>query len=458
VIQPERVQALNDRPERKRDYVLYWMQQSQREEYNHALEHAIGQANRLNRPLLVGFGLYGGFPDADERHYRFLLEGLAETRDRLARRGIGLLVRHGPPDRVAQELARDACQVVCDRGWLRIQRQWRTRLARGEVRVEQVESDAVVPVETASDHEEYAAATFRPRVMRQVDRFLAPLRRRRVRVRSLGLARGSLDPGDIEGTLALLRLPGRVAGSRERGGTGAAKRRLTRFLKHGLDCFADGRNDPTRDCCSRLSAYLHFGQVSPVQVARAALRHGGPGVGAFIEELVVRRELAINFCHYNDRYDRYDCLPGWARRTLEKHADDAREPAYSERDLAAGRTADRYWNACQRVLVREGRIPGYLRMYWGTKVIEWTPDPERAFRLLLRLNNRYELDGRDPNGFAGVAWCLGKHDRPWGERPVFGTVRWMSAAGLERKFDIGGWADRQPVAGSRDVGSPDRRR
>ncbi|UCG44472.1 MAG: deoxyribodipyrimidine photo-lyase [candidate division WOR-3 bacterium] len=440
--QQSRIQRLNDRPVLKRDYVLYWMQQSQREEYNHALEYAVDRANDLSRPVLVFFGITDRFPDADLRHYRFMLEGLAETRDRLERRGIGMVVRVVSPEQGALQMARDACLVVCDRGYLRLQKEWRKRSARGcDVLVEQVETDVVVPVETASDHEEYAAATFRPRVMECLAEYLVPLRRRTVKVRSSNVTGEAVDVSDVDAVLGRLHLQGRVRGVGIRGGTSQAKKRLARFIRSGLGCFVQGRNDPNQDCCSGLSPYLHFGQVSPLFVALAVMKAGGPGRDAFIEELVVRRELAMNFVHYNDSYDSYDCLPDWAKKTLAKHVVDRREYMYTRRELDRGQTHDRYWNAAQLEMKAAGRMHGYMRMYWGKKILEWSRSPEEAFETAMRFNNKYELDGRDPNGFAGVAWCLGKHDRPWQERPIFGMVRYMNAAGLRRKFDADRYAE-----------------
>jgi len=444
MIQPARVQQLNDNAVRPGRYVLYWMQQSQREDCNHALEYAVERANGLGLPVVVGFGLTPRFPGANLRHYTFMLEGLAGTAAALGRRDIAFVVRFGAPDEVALELAREAALVVCDRGYLRVQRRWRRAVARrAGCRVVRVESDVVVPVETASHKEEYSAATFRPRVMRQLDRFLVPLRRRRVKPGSLGLGLASFDLSDIPGVLARLdidRSVGPVPGTR--GGTHEAYRRLRRFVRDGLGCFAGGRNDPNRDCCSRLSAYFHFGQISALRVALEVTRAGGPGKAAFIEELVVRRELAMNFACYNPRYDRYACLPDWAKKTLARHARDRRGYVYTRRQLERAETHDQYWNAAQREMVETGRMHGYMRMYWGKKVLEWSPTPEQAFRTALALNDRYELDGRDPNGCAGVAWCLGKHDRPWQKRPVFGMVRYMNAAGLLRKFDVDAYAAR----------------
>ncbi len=253
------------------------------------------------------------------------------------------------------------------------------------------------------------------------------------------------DLADMDALLARMRLS-RVSPRTGacRGGTSEAMRLLRDFVRRALPHYAAGRSDPGRDLTSHMSAYLHFGQVSPLAVALRvrASNAGKENVDAYLEELIVRRELSMNFCEFNPRYDAFDGLPEWAVRTLRKHAADRRPYLYDERRLERAETDDPYWNAAQRELLRTGLMHPYMRMYWGKKIIEWTAAPEEAFRIALRLNNRYALDGRDPNSFAGVAWCFGKHDRPWKERNVFGTVRYMNAAGLERKFDMGAYLRR----------------
>ena len=439
MIQPERVGPEGGRGgvrTRGRDFVLYWMQASQRARWNHALEYAADRANELGKPLVVLFGLTQDFPGANARSYRFLLEGLEETRRDLERRGIRLVVRLGPPGRSAVELGRRASLVVVDRGYLRVERGWRAEASRGiDCPLVEVESNAVVPVDTASAKEEYSAATFRPKVRRLLERFLVPLRRRRLKRDSLSLALESFDVRDPERALEALGVDRRVGPAAFRGGASRAAERLDAFLEAGLDAYPEDRNDPGLDGQSGLSPYLHFGQASPLEIALAVKGRGGPGAAAFLEEIIVRRELALNYVRHNPRYDAYDALPAWSRATLEKHRKVPREYVYSLARLEAARTHDPYWNAAQRELTVTGKMHGYMRMYWGKKILEWSRSPEEAFAAALRLNDAYELDGRDPNGFAGVAWCFGKHDRPWGERPIFGTVRYMNAAGLRRKFD-----------------------
>jgi len=441
MIQPERVTRLNDAEPRAGRFVLYWMQQSQRAACNHALEHAVREADRLRLPVLAAFALTARFPEAQERHYAFMLEGLRETRNALLRRGIDLAVTAGAPPRAVPALARDAALLVTDVGYLRVQREWRAAVAaRVRCPAVAVESDAVVPVGLASEHEEYAARTIRPKIHAHLDRFLVPLQESRPVRDSAGMApRGGVDVADTEGVLARLRVARRARRvTSMRGGASAARARLRAFVAKGLPRYAEAHGDPGADALSHLSPYLHFGQISPLEVALAARRAAAPAESreAFLEELIVRRELGMNFCAFNAAYDAYGGLPEWARRTLAKHARDRRPHRYSAADLERARTHDPLWNAAQHEMVATGFMHSYMRMYWGKKIIQWTEDPVDAFHLALRLNNAYQMDGRDPNSFAGVAWCFGKHDRPWGERPVFGMVRWMSAEGLERKFDM----------------------
>jgi deoxyribodipyrimidine photo-lyase len=444
MIQEQRIQFLNDAEVRKGDYVLYWMQQAQRAECNHALEYAIERANGLKLPVVVFFGVTGSFPEANARHLAFMLQGLQRAGGDLARRGLLFVPRIVAPDRGAAELGKRAALAVTDRGYLRVQREWRAAAAaRMSCPLVQVESDVVVPVETASPKEEYGAGTLRPKITRILYAYLRPLRKRRVTVPSLRMKIAGDDISDIDAVIRRVRADRGVAPvSGFIGGTAEAKAHLKRFIATRLDRFDDLRNDPGEDYLSGMGPYLHFGQIAPLQVALAVLDSGSPAAGRYIEELIVFRELAMNFTHYNPAYDRYECLPEWARATLRKHARDRRAHVYSRDELERGRTHDRYWNAAQRELLAAGKMHGYMRMYWGKKILEWSADPEEAYATALCLNNRFSLDGRDPNGFAGVAWCFGKHDRAWPERAIFGKVRYMNDRGLERKFDMDAYCAR----------------
>ncbi len=445
MIHGERVQFLNNNQARGSGaYVLYWMQHAQRARMNHALEFAVREANQRGLPLLAVFGITQRFPEANTRSYAFMLEGLRETQRTLRDRGIQLVVRLQPPVEAVDDLASDAAVVVVDRGYLRVERRWRERVAkRVSCPLVQVESDVIVPLETASQKEEYAAYTIRSKIHQHRDAFLVPLEETALERDSLGLAHEGVTLDDIEALVDRLRV-NRSAGRVDafRGGSSQAEILLDNFIAHKLERYADDRNDPSQDFLSHMSPYLHFGQISPLDIAlrvREAEDVGPENKDAYLEELIVRRELSMNFCAFNPDYDSLACLPDWARKTLDEHATDRRAYVYDREAFEAAQTHDPYWNAAQREMVLTGKMHGYMRMYWGKKILEWTPNPAEAFQIALELNNRYELDGRDPNGFTGVAWCFGKHDRAWAERPVYGKVRYMSAGGLERKFDIDGY-------------------
>jgi deoxyribodipyrimidine photo-lyase len=437
MIQPERITLLNRSEIRPGAYVLYWMQAAQRAECNHALEYAIDKANELKLPVVVAFGLTADFPEANLRHYHFMLQGLKETSEALAKCGIRMVIRAESPTVCIPKLARKASLLVVDEGFLTVQRHWRADVAENVAcRMEEVETNLIVPVEAAAEKENFSAGTFRPRITRQLPKYLVPLKHRKPRMSSLDLKLSSLDLTDIDKVAKALKVDTSVGPAPGfQGGTSQAKRRLTRFIRTKLDAYDTQRNDPNLDAVSNLSPYLHFGQIAPLHIALKVGAATGQGKEAFLEELIVRRELSFNFVYYNHQYDQYDALPPWALRTLNYHARDKREDLYSQQEFETAKTHDPYWNAAQRQMVLAGKMHGYMRMYWGKKILEWSKSPQEGFRIALYLNNKYELDGRDPNGFAGVAWCFGKHDRAWGERPVFGKIRYMNAKGLKRKFD-----------------------
>jgi deoxyribodipyrimidine photo-lyase len=443
MIQDARLRRLNDRePDPRRGFVLYWMQAAMRETDNHALEHAVDLADELRKPLVVVFGLMDDYPEANARHYAMLLEGLRDVDAALRERGIPFVVRHGSPETVAIDAAKEAAAVVCDRAYTRHQKAWRVSLARAcDVRLDQVETDAVVPVETAASGRVIGARVLRPRIHRVWEAYLVPLKRRAVR-RTLAKAPLASDfdvtrPAEVLKRLKLDRSVPPVR--RFVGGEAEALRKLGEFLKRRLPRYADARNEPADAHSTRLSPYLHFGQISPLTIALAVRDAPAPAVDrdACLEELIVRRELSFNFVHYCEEYDRYESVPAWGRQTLEQHAADARPYLYSDDELEGSKTHDPYWNAAMSEMRVSGFMANYMRMYWGKKILEWSPSPREGFERTLRINNKYFLDGRDPNSFCNVAWVYGLHDRPWGpKRPIFGTVRYMNDKGLARKFDM----------------------
>lgn len=438
-----RIRLLSDQPPRPDGrYVLYLMQQSQRAGFNPALEFAIEEANRLGCQVVVCFGLLdgaNGFPEANARHYAFMLQGLADAKAELEARGIAFVVRKASPAALARELSGKAALLVLDRGYLAVQKRWYGEIAALQgLRILQVEGDVVVPVEAASGKHEFAARTLRPKVQRLMDDYIAPLEPRRLAHRAdrLGLA-SEVDLSDPDTVLAGLKLDCSVAPvKRFRGGRVEALKRLKAYLGGPFAGYGTERSRPEAGAASHMSPYLHFGQISPVEIAlmvRSAKVGGSDDKTSYIEELIVRRELAMNHVHYTEGYDSYEgALPDWAKTALAEHAADPRPYAYSEDDLAEGRTHDIYWNAAQAEMRVTGYMHNHLRMYWGKKILEWSPSPQEGFARTLRLNNRYFLDGRDPNSFTNVAWIYGLHDRPWGRRKIFGTIRYQSENSLKK--------------------------
>lgn len=434
-IPEERLKPLNDEDPKDGDFVLYWMQRAQRAEYNHALEYAIDRGNELDIPVVVLFCLVDNFKNANLRHYHFMLEGLREVETVLRERGIEMVVRYSEPVGCVAELSDEASEVIVDKPYLPQTRGWRTELMdKLDVPSVEVETDLVVPVEEASSKEEYAARTIRPKINKQLEKYLIPLKEREVKHPSLDL---SFDKIDLDKILSRLDIDNSVEPVAQGiGGTENAKKQLQYFIENKLIDYPDCSNDPSKDCLSNMSPYLHFGQISPIYIALKVKEKGGYGVDEYLEQLIIRRELAFNFVYYNSEHDNINCLPEWASETLEQHMEDEREYVYSRKEFEEGKTHDDYWNAAQKEMLKTGKMHGYMRMYWGKKMLEWSERPEEAYKTALYLNNKYELDGRDPNGYAGVAWCFGKHDQAWKERNIYGKVRYMNANGLKRKFDI----------------------
>jgi deoxyribodipyrimidine photo-lyase len=322
--------------------------------------------------------------------------------------------------------------------YLRLQKGWRGRVAEeAGCAVVQVETEVVVPVELASDKQEHVARTLRPRIHEYLDDFLVELEPTEVGKQSLNMGVDGLNLSDIESLLNEMDLDRSVepVSHLYRGGTSAAKEILEDFVKNRFDDYVEHRNQPQTDDVSHMSKYLHYGHVSPIYLALEVKRAGAGqhNVDSYLEEVVVRRELSMNFCHFTPAYDSFSCLPDWAKETLKAHGGDERDPLYTREQLENAETHDEYWNAAMSEMRYTGYMHNYMRMYWGKKVLEWSASPGEAFATTLYLNNKYFLDGRDPNSYANVAWVFGQHDRGCKEREVYGTVRYMSAGGLKRK-------------------------
>lgn len=420
------------------------MQSSQRVKDNWALSYAIEEANNLNLPIVVYFGITTEFPEANYRHYYFMFEGLKEVKLALQKLGVKFVMKIGSPPEELINLSKKASQIIVDKGYLKINKSWYNIAAENiQIPLIQVEDNVVVPVEETSQKEEYSAATLRPKLLAKLNQFLDLPPIILPKIASLDMAISSFPFVDFENTFAALRIDRTVDKTKYfQGGTRRAKELLELFIEHNLVIYERDGNNPENNCASYLSPYLHFGQISPTYIATQILRTNASITHKFLEQLIIRRELAVNFVHYNPNYDSLLSLPQWAKKTLKTHADDQRSYIYNLREMENSQTHDVYWNAAQREMVVTGKMNGYMRMYWGKKIIEWTKNPSEAFKIAILLNNKYELDGRDPNGYAGVAWCFGKHDRPWKERGIFGNVRFMNKRGLERKFNMDSYLQR----------------
>jgi deoxyribodipyrimidine photo-lyase len=427
--------------------VVYWMQRAQRGVDNPALDAAVEAANALGKSVVVFFAPVPFYPHANLRHYRFLAQGIADVAEALEKRGVGFVLRRYPEHSLIGfcEEVRPAL-VVGDENPLRETEAWRQR-ATQELRVPfwTVDADVIVP-SSLLEKEQYAAHVIRPRLEKQLERFLVKPANPKAKVpwKPPGRLQSLAPDFDIADGWPLDRSVQPVDGFR--GGTREAVKRLHDFVKNKLAHYGKQRNHPEADGTSALSPYLHFGHIGPLTVALAVRNCAAPEPEkeVFLNQLVHWRELSINLARFNPNYDNFECGEPWAQRTLAAHAQDRRPVVYSERQLENAETHDPLWNAGQMQMVNTGWMHNYVRMYWAKKILEWSKSPAEAHRIAVQLNDKYELDGRDPNGYAGIAWSIvGKFDRPWFERPIFGLVRYMSLESTGKKFDSRKYIEQQ---------------
>lgn len=440
-----RVTQLNDAHENtKGRYVLYWMQMFKRASHNYALNFAIELANERRLPLVVYEGLKFYYPWACDRFHTFILEGVAEKQAEFAERGIRYvfyLQRNArDPKHTVARLASEARLLVTDDYPCFIVPEHNARIARLNLPVFAVDANGVVPL-SALPKEEYAAYTIRPKINR-----LLPDLPRVIKTPHVDVQKPSLDvdcpattvtSDNIADLVAQCDIDHTVKPSQlYHGGTKAGRKRLKHFVRGILPYYDKTHNEPSFDGVSRLSPYLHFGFLSIQEIVDAVERANAPqpAKDAFLEQAIVRRELSFNFTRHNPHYDSLKSVPDWAQKTMRDHAGDPRPQLFDDETIEAGETYDELWNAAQRELVCTGHLHNYVRMLWGKRVIEWTRSYEIAFELLVHLNNKYALDGRDPNSYAGILWCFGKHDRPWFDREVFGKLRYMTSQSMAKKF------------------------
>jgi deoxyribodipyrimidine photo-lyase len=443
----DRVRSLNDKPVRRgARYVLYWSQMNRRVAANHALAWAIARANELRLPLLVYEGLTCTYPYASDRIHSFMLENVPDFAEAVRALGAGYCfylrrTRRDAND-VLYRLASAAALVITDDYPTFIAATHNESVPRRiDVGYEAVDSSCIVPM-SRFPKREHAAYTIRPRMHRFLPEYLRPVDLPKLGREWQGPApefHSHVTPADIPDLVASCDIDHSVTPSTSfRGGYREARQRLGHFLHHNLRRYAQERNEPSSHATSDLSPYLHFGHISSIEIALETREYAQAhqlSADAFLEELVVRRELAFNFARHS-RCDSLESLPDWARETLGRHSRDVRPAAFTREKLEAGETYDALWNAAQQELLLRGKIHGYYRMYWGKKLIEWASTYEEALELMILFHDRYALDGRDPATYTNILWCFGLHDRPWTERPVFGQVRYMSYEGMRRKTNV----------------------
>lgn len=481
----DRVERVNQgAPNPAGEFVLYWMIATRRTEWNWALQRAVEWSAGFNKPLVVLEALRAGYPWASDRLHAFVVQGMADNERRLSSRTVRYYPyvesRHGDGSGLLEALAHRACVVVTDHfPSFFLPRMVAAAGRRLQVLLERVDSCGLLPLASVSGRAFPTAFAFR-RVLQQVlpghleelpaeDPLQSLPPSPQAELPETVTARWPMArPAVLSGTAAALadvaidHSVAPVADSS--GGAGAARSVLRRFLEDGLPRYAEQRNHPAHAVTSGLSPYLHFGHISSAEVFAAVARREGwtpeclgsrpsgkrsgwwgmsAGAESFLDQLVTWRELGYSFAAARPDWEEFESLPPWARRTLEKHCGDPRPSLYSLEELAGAATHDRLWNAAQRQLLTTGTIHNYLRMLWGKKILEWTRNPAQALDWMLELNNRYALDGRDPNSTSGITWCLGRFDRPWGpERPVFGVVRFMSSDNAARKLQLGNYLER----------------
>ncbi|HKD86731.1 MAG TPA: deoxyribodipyrimidine photo-lyase [Terriglobales bacterium] len=422
--------------------VVYWMQRAQRALDNPALDVAVSAANILHQPVVVFFAPVPFYPNANLRHYAFLAQGIPDIAERAHERGIGFVLRRYPDHsllKFCEEIK--ASLVIGDENPMREPRHRRELAAKKlSVPLWTVDADVIVPSKLLTK-EQYAARVIRPRLQRRLKEFLAQPSNAKAKIewqKPRGL-RALADDGSLELTEDWTGLDRSVRPVDSfHGGTTEALKLLHQFVTHKLAHYPERHGKPELDGTSRLSPYLHFGHIGPHTVALAVENSRAPRAAKddFLDQLITWRELSINFVHFNTLYDSIESAPDWAHRTLAKHARDKRAVIYSREQLEHAATHDELWNAAQHQMLHAGWMHNYMRMYWAKKILEWSPSPAVAYQNAVYLNDKYFLDGRDPNGYAGIAWAIaGKFDRPWFERPIFGTIRYMSGNAARKKFD-----------------------
>ena len=439
MVNPDRITALRNKPMAKGP-VIYWMSREQRVIDNWALLYAIEMAEKLNTSMAVVFCLYSLYPGANIRHFDFLLRGLQITETKLRELNIPFYLLKGDPVTSLSSFLKEykADVLITDFDPLRIKKQWKEKLViENDISFIEVDAHNIVPCRKVSNKMEFGAYTIRPKIRKLLPEFLDRFPDIHPQKKQNTFPSSNVQ---WEREFDLLQTDRSVKTvDWLKPGENSALEIFEYFLHNNLQQYADKRNNPNEKVLSLLSPYLHFGHISAQRVAMEieGRKHNDVNTKSFLEELIIRRELSDNYCFYNPHYDSIEGFPGWARETLEKYRKYEREFIYSTEEFERGETHDLLWNAAQNEMVNKGKMHGFMRMYWAKKILEWTHSPQEALRVSIFLNDKYELDGRDPNGYTGCAWAIGGvHDRAWSERPVFGKIRYMNYNGCKRKFDV----------------------
>ena len=463
------------------DFVLYWMQTSHRLQYNYALEYAVGWANKLNKPLLIYEEMTCDYRWACDRFHQFYLEGMKEHFDEAEKKDFNYIpfveTEPGQSKAFVDQLMKQACYVVSDEFPVFFIRGRNERLGKElEVPFTTIDSNGLIPL-GVTDKDPYSAYFFRKIMQKHfLECFTHPpkqdslddLENRDSWEISDDLA-DQYPPvaqylNDIESFRSGLSIRHDIPALGMKGTRQAALGKLGQFINYGLLEYDEKRNDPDENKVSGLSPWLHFGKISEYEIVNAVLDYqpegwdlgditfnkgstggffnGDPNIDGFLDEVITWREVGFHFAHHRPDYAEFESLPEWALKTLNEHRNDPREWVYSYEELEQSQTHDEIWNAAQTQLREEGTIHNYLRMLWGKKVIEWTPNPETALEYLIELNNQYAIDGRDSNSYSGIFWCFGRFDRAWQERPIFGKVRYMTSKSTRRKVKLKQYLDK----------------
>ena len=418
--------------------VLYWMSRDKRVDDNWALLAAQSVALNNKVPLIVCFQYLGHFPEANIRQYGFQLKGLLELKNKLESLNIEFILSQGRASEVIPRIIDEKVvgTIITDYSPLRVYKKRVSKvLNRTKIPFYQIDAHNIVPVWKASPKKEYAAYTIRKKIHDNLDQFLTDypslIKHPYGNIRKNDISYDNIVKG-LKIDFSVQEVDWLVPGET------AAKNKLD-LLHDLLAGYDERRNDPTKDALSNLSPYFHFGHISPQRVALDIKNSSLPeqDKNSFLEEMIVRRELSDNFCEYEPNYDYFEGFHDWAKKTLNEHRNDEREYLYPKEQFEHADTHDPLWNAAQNQMINKGKMHGYMRMYWAKKILEWSPNPEEAMQVAIDLNDKYELDGRDPNGYAGIAWSIGGiHDRAWFERPVYGKIRYMNYNGCKSKFNV----------------------